>query len=238
MKNLLLSVALILPLLGCSSLDLSAVPSSEQETQRILDLGLSHEENLIEASKLDTPHKVAVVTLQLKNARDEKIQAEIDLDESNKYLEAVVVSGQNSKYVAAEISEELNNGVLDTDIDFLRYNLVGTKDINSENLNHKLNLTIIYNSKDKRNYAHAIFCDKWNNCDDTKQLLNVDSVVASNCKNSKCDYTESMSLDLSESFLMDSIDKGFSMRLISKKKTIKIILSKPYLMGYMKATQR
>ena len=83
MKNLLLSFALIFTLLGCSSIDLSAVPSSEQETQRILALGLSHEENLIEARKLDTPHKVAVVTLQLKNARDEKIQANIDEVESN-----------------------------------------------------------------------------------------------------------------------------------------------------------
>ena len=122
MKNLLLSFALIFTLLGCSSIDLSAVPSSEQETQRILALGLSHEENLIEASKLDTPHKVAVVTLQLKNARDEKIQANIDEVESNKYADGVIISGQNSKFIATEISEELKNGVLDTDIDFLTYN--------------------------------------------------------------------------------------------------------------------
>lgn len=238
MKNLLLSFALIFTLLGCSSIDLSAVPSSEQETQRILALGLSHEENLIEASKLDTPHKVAVVTLQLKNARDEKIQANIDEVESNKYADGVIISGQNSKFIATEISEELKNGVLDTDIDFLTYNLEGIKDLTSESLNHKLNLKIIYNSKERRNYAHAIFCDKWNNCDDSKLLLNVDSVIASNCKNNNCDYTETMSLDISESFLMDSLDKGFSMRLISKKKTNKIVLSKPYLMGYLKSTQR
>ena len=106
--------------------------------QKILDLGLSHEENLAEARKLKTPHLISVVSLQLTNARDEKIQANIDEVESNKYADGVIISGQNSKFIATEISEELNNGVLDTDIDFLRYNLVGTKDINSENLNHKI----------------------------------------------------------------------------------------------------
>ena len=42
-------------------------------------MNLTHEENLIEASKLDTPHLVSVVTLQLTNARDEEIQSNIDL---------------------------------------------------------------------------------------------------------------------------------------------------------------
>ena len=87
MKNLLAIIPLLLILYGCSSLELDAVKSSEQETQRILALGLSHEENLAEAKKLDTPHMVSVVTLQLENARDEKIQAEADLEESNKYAE-------------------------------------------------------------------------------------------------------------------------------------------------------
>ena len=91
MKFLLFFFSFVFILSGCSSLELEAVPSSEQETQRILALGLSHEENLIEASKLDTPHMVAVVTLQLRNAREEKIQAEIDLVDSNKYADKVII---------------------------------------------------------------------------------------------------------------------------------------------------
>ena len=65
---------------------------------------------------------------------------------SGKSTLANVLSGKNGY----EISEELKNGVLDTDIDFLTYNLEGIKDLTSESLNHKLNLKIIYNSKERR----------------------------------------------------------------------------------------
>ena len=74
MKNVLIAFSIIFILSSCSSLELEAVSSSEEETQRILAMGLSHEENLIEASKLDTPHIISVVSLQLTNARDKKIQ--------------------------------------------------------------------------------------------------------------------------------------------------------------------
>ena len=76
-------------IVGCSSLELGDAISSEQYTQRILDLGLSHEENLAEAKKLNTPHLISVVSLQLTNARDEKIQNEIDLIESEKFADQV-----------------------------------------------------------------------------------------------------------------------------------------------------
>jgi uncharacterized protein YceK len=161
MKFFLLAFSFTLILSGCSSLELEAVPSSEQETQRILALGLSHEENLVEASKLDTPHKVAVVTLQLKNARDEKIQADIDLKDSNKYAEEVIILEEGSKFISPEISENVKNGVLDTDVDQLTYRIEGSKDLSSMLINHQLKLSLTYNSKNKRNY-NAIFCDKWN----------------------------------------------------------------------------
>lgn len=237
MKFFLLAFSLISFLAGCSSLELEAVPSSAQETQRILSLGLSHDENLIEASKLDTPHMVAVVTLQLKNAQDEKIQAQIDLEEANKYAEKVMIMEKNSKFISSEVSENVKNGVLDTDIDFVTYSIEGSKDLNSDFIKHKLNLSIVYNSKNSRNYDSVKFCDKWNNCSDTSQIINSVSVNASDCKNNSCNFTEVMNLNLTQDFLNVSIDKGFSMRLISKKKTNKIDLSKAYLMGYLKVAQ-
>ena len=237
MKNLLAIIPLLLILFGCSSLELEAVKSSEQETQRILALGLSHEENLAEAKKLDTPHMVSVVTLQLKNARDEKIQAEADFEESNKYAEKVIILEENSKFISTEISENVKNGVLDTDVDIVTYNLESNKDANSGLFQHKLNISMAYNSKAKRNYNTVKFCDKWNNCDDLSKKINVISINASNCKNNSCSYKEVMSLDLSGDFLKDSLNSGFSMRLISKKKTNKVVLSKPYIMGYLKVAQ-
>ena len=237
MKNLLIIIPFLLILFGCSSLELDAVKSSEQETQRILALGLSHEENLAEAKKLDTPHMVSVVTLQLKNARDETIQAEIDLEESNKYAEKVIILEENSKFISPEISENLKNGVLDTDVDIVTYNLESNKDANSGIFQHKLNISMTYSSKARRNYNTVKFCDKWNNCDDLSKKINVISINASNCKNNSCSYKEVLSLDLSGDFLKDSLDRGFSMRLMSKKKTNKVVLSKPYIMGYLKVAQ-
>ena len=86
-------------LLVALQLELEAVSTSQDETNRILALGLSHEENLVEATaNLILPHMISVVTLQLTNARDEKIQAEIDLIESEKYsLKLVKVSDEWSQ---------------------------------------------------------------------------------------------------------------------------------------------
>ena len=84
MKKFILLLSVLIGLSSCSSLELQALTSSEEETQRILALGLSYEENLIEASKLSDPHMVTVVSLQLANANDDKIQSEIDLIESEK----------------------------------------------------------------------------------------------------------------------------------------------------------
>ena len=237
MKFLFVIFSIVFILSGCSSLELEAVPSSEQETQRILALGLTHEENLIEAKKLGTPHMIAVVTLQLKNAREEKIQAEIDLVDSNKYADKVIILEEGVKFISPEISENVKNGVLDTDIDKVSYSIEGTRDINSNLMSHQLNLSLSYNSKNKRNYNSVKFCDKWNNCDELNRTINVISVNASNCKNNSCVYKEIISLDLTDSFLRDSIEKGFSMRLMSKKKTNSIKIPKAYLMGYLKVAK-
>ena len=79
MKKRLLILLFSLAVFGCSSLELEAVSTSTEETQRILSMGLSHEENLKEANKLPSKHMISVVTLQLTNARDEKIQEQVDI---------------------------------------------------------------------------------------------------------------------------------------------------------------
>ena len=246
MKKLLL-LLISLTFIGCSSinvgdtfssLELDDAMSSEDETQRILALGLTHEENLKEASKLNTPHLISVVSLQLNNARDKRIQNEIDLIESEKFADQVKVSG--SRYIGSEISESIKTGFLETDFDLLNYFLEGVKDSNSGNIQHNLHITVSHNSKSKRDYFSAHICNQWGRCDATKEdgsnnkleLIPISS-NASNCNSFKCDFSEIIEIPLSDDFLRDSSDKGISLSLISKKKTHKIKVSKPYLMGYL-----
>ena len=158
MKKLLL-LLLSLTFIGCSSmevgdalssLELGDALSSEDEAQKILALGLTHEENIAEAKKLGTPHLVSVVSLKLINARDEKIQYEIDLIESEKLVELVRVSGNGLTIIGSKISESKKSGVLETDFDLQSYYLEGSKDSITSNISHKLHLSVAHNSKNKR----------------------------------------------------------------------------------------
>ena len=123
MKNFLLLFSLFFLLASCSSLEIESATSSDDEVQKILALDLSHEENLKLASKLDSPHLVKIVTLKLKNARDEKIQAAIDSEKSAEFAEKVSISNDGNSFSSLEISESLQTGILLTDVDFLKYNL-------------------------------------------------------------------------------------------------------------------
>ncbi len=237
MKNLLLIFSLSIVLFGCSSLELEAVSSSDEETQRILAMGLSHEENLIEASKLKTAHMVSVVTLQLTNARDEKIQAEIDLATSEEFANMVNVLGDGSKFIGSEVSESVKTGVLKTDIDLQNYYLEGTKDLTSGVIEHKLVFSISHNSKNERKYGSANLCDEWNRCDMNNQEINVFPANAKNCTTESCDYKEIMELNLSDDFLRNVVEKGLTIRFNAKRKSNKIKVSKAYLMGYLKVVQ-
>ena len=224
MKKLFLILSISIGLIGCSSVELDAVPSSKQVTQRILNLGLSHEENLVEASKLSSAHMVSVVTLQLTNARDEKIQADKDLKESEDFATMVTILQNNSQFISSEISESSNNVILETDKDLTNYFIEGSKDQNNGIVTHKLNISITYNSKNRRDYYAISFCDKWNNCEQSEPEEYVTSANAANCNNNTCDFTEIMEIEFSDGFLRDAIGKGFSMRVISNKKTNKITI--------------
>jgi len=236
MKKFILFITLSAGLFGCSSLELETVSTSAEETQRILAMGLSHEENLIEAKKLKSDLMISVVTLQLTNAKDEKIQAEIDKVESNKFSDLVNVSESGLKFIGAEISESLAT-ILSTGLDLQEYHLKGEKNSNSGIISHKLNLAFIHKSGSSRNYISANLCDEWGRCDGNNQEINVISENATNCTSNSCQYREVLELNLSDDFLRNSADSGFTMRINSKRKTNKVKISKAYLMGYLKIAQ-
>ena len=52
-----------------------------------------------------------------------------------------------------------------------------------------------------------------------------------------CDFKEVIELNLSNDFLRNVADKGFTIRFNSKRKSNKIKVSKAYLMGYLKVAQ-
>lgn len=233
MQKILITLLVSLSLFGCSSIELESLSSSSEETQRILALGLTHEENLIEAKKLDGNHLISVVTLQLNDARDEKIQAEIDQVESERFADLMKISQDGMKFIGSEISESLAT-ILSTELDIQKYNLEGTKDLSSGSASHKLSLTFEYKSSKSRNYKTANFCDKWTRCDgEMMEIISV-SVDASECTANSCIYTEVVQLELDDLFLRNSSDTGFTMRFYSDKKSNKINISKAYLTGYLK----
>lgn len=232
MKKLTLLTLSVL-MFGCSSLTIEDATSSKDETQRILAMGLSLEASLAEAKKLDTPHMVSVVSLQIKNAISKNIQDDKDLQASKKFERMTTVSEDGSKFISSEISETIKDGFLATDIDELNYFIEGSKNLNSGLVNHNLQVSLTYNSKNSRNYTSVDFCDKWNNCEIESQKIVTTSSGAFNCSSVSCSFVEEMEIKLSDEFLRKTLDIGFSMLLISEKKTTKVKINKPFIMGYM-----
>ena len=234
MKKLLLISLLSFGLIGCSSIELEPVSSSADETQRILSLGLTHEENLIEAAKLKSFHTISVVTGQLNKVRDEKIQAEVELTESKKFADMVIVSDNNSNFIGPKISESIKKGILIGDIELQDYHLSGIKDQNGGFLKHQLNLSITYTSDSRRNYFSANLCDAWNSCDLDQSEIILGSEIVSGCNATSCKYKQIMTLDLHDDFLKNNMENGFTMRFNSKKATNKVTISSAYIKGYLK----
>ena len=81
-----------------------------------------------------------------------------------------------------------------------------------------------------------IHCDKWNNCEE-KIEIKTGSTAGSNCSSNSCDYKEVFEVNLADEFLRNTIKDGFSMRLISDKKTNSIEIPRAYLMGYLSVVQ-
>jgi hypothetical protein len=236
MKKFILLLSVVIGLSACSSLELEAVNTSEQETQRILALGLSHEENLSEASKLNDSHMVTVVSLQLTNAHDEKIQAEIDIIESKEIANNVIVSSDGFNFIGPEVSKS-EASILNTNPDLINYHIKGSKNLTTGILNHQLQFSLVHNSNKKRNYISANLCDRWGRCDGESLEIHNISAIASNCTSSNCEFNEIVELDLSDSFLRDYVKKGFTFRFNANKSSSKVKVSKAYLAGYLNVAQ-
>ncbi|MDC0195759.1 hypothetical protein OAJ80_02365 [Candidatus Thioglobus sp.] len=223
-------------LTGCSNIQLEAVSTSAEETQRILAMGLTHEENLIEASKIKSSHMASVVKLQLMNAHDEKIQAEIDLIESNKYADLVIHS--NNNFTGPEIVKTIKRGVLETDIDTQTLFFKGSKNDKGK-LEHSLIVKIEHVSSNKRAYLSANFCDSWGRCDGDIVDFELISSNSSNCTTTECNHSDVVEFEFSDEFLRSKISEsgftdGITMRMNRKRFSNKINVPSTYLTGYLR----
>lgn len=241
MKKILFLLVISFGLIGCSNIQLEAVSTSAEETQRILAMGLTHEENLIEASKIDSDHMASVVKLQLQNAHDEKIQDEIDLIESSKYANSVIVSENTLNFIGPDVVKSIKKGVLETDIDTQTIHLKGSKDFNGS-LEHTLVVKIEHTSYNKRTYKSANLCDSWGRCDGDQVELNLISSNSTNCSTSACNHSYIMEFKFSDKFLRSKIDSsgftdGLTMRINRSRFSNKINVPSAYLTGYLKVAK-
>ena len=238
MKKILAVLLLSSGIIGCSNIQLEAVSTSAEETQRILEMGLTHEENLIEASKIQSDHMASVVKLQLINAHDEKIQAEIDLVQSNKYADSVIVSNNSLNFIGPEIVKTIKKGVLETDVDIQTMHLRGNK-LDNGMIDHTLIVKIEHVSNNKRTYSSANLCDSWGRCDGDIKELKLISSNSSNCSTVSCNHVDVMEFNFSDEFLRSKINEagfsdGLTMRINRKRFSNKVNLPSSYLVGYLK----
>ena len=244
MKKILLVLLLSIGLIGCSSvnlpsvnlsaLELSAISPSDVQTEKILALGLSHDQNLVEARKIADPNIASAVIKELNNRILEDENNRIELENISKYAEMVKVSDDNLKFIGSKITDTKTRNIIGKaeNLDFF---LLGLKD-NNGSIQHKLNFSITYTSDERRNYASANYCDKWDRCDNETQMdVTLISLKASSCSSFDCDYNEIVELDLSDSFLKENIEKGLSIDFNSKASVSnKITIPSSYLKGYLK----
>ena len=236
MKKLLQILLLSLTLVGCSSLELSDMPSSDTETARILALNLTHTENLNEANNLvDVNMSIAVIG-KLQKIEDQKNLDIVKAENAAKYAQNVKVLNSDDDqvyFVGSEISETKRRGLLNN-LDYHHYFLKGSKVKNNGMIQHKLSLSIMYSSDSWRNYYSASYCSKWDGCSVNSQIeiANVSSEAVS-CNTDTCNYNEVLEIKLSDDFLKTNINTGFSINFNAKKVSNKVTIPSDYIMGYL-----
>jgi hypothetical protein len=244
MKKILLILLLSFGLIGCSSikvpsinlslLELSTSSPSELQTEKILALGLTHDQNLVEARKIADSNIAAEVVKKLNKRILDAENNQIDIENASKYAEMVKVSDNNLKFVGPKISDTKSRNMVGK-AENLDYYLLGVKD-NNGSIQHKINFSITYTSDERRNYSSASYCDRWEGCDEESLLdIALISLKATGCSSFECDYNEIMELDLSDDFLRENMEKGFSINFNSKSSiSNKITISSSYIKGYLK----
>ncbi len=139
MKKILLILLLSFGLIGCSSinvpsinlasLDLSTTSPSDVQTEKILALGLSHDQNLVEARKIADLNMASAVIKELNKRKIEAENNQVELENVVKYAEMVKVSDNNLKFVGPKISDTKSRNVVGK-AEKLEYYLLGYKDNN------------------------------------------------------------------------------------------------------------
>ena len=243
MKKILQILLLSIGLIGCSSIKLDSMAASSPsaaQTDKILALGLTFDENIIEARKLTDTILAAQVVNDLLKRKQEAEKAIVDSEDEAKYAEMVKVldvDDNQIKFIGPVISLSRQRGLVDN-YDYQDYFLQGLKNKNNSPIQHHINLSITYTSSDWRNYNSAISCNKWESCKDEDQLdIELISSVAKNCISSSCDYIEVMELNLTDDFLRSKIDSGFSLRFNSKRAKNKITIPSSYIKGYLQVAK-
>ena len=129
-----------------------------------------------------------------------------------KYAEMVSISGNNSSFVGPKEINSVKKGVLESDVEIQTHFLTSSRNENGL-LQHKLNISIEHNSLNKRPYLSANLCDEWMRCEGATSVAQELVVTASNGTNriaSGCKFIEEMTLNLTDNFLKESINKGFN----------------------------
>jgi len=240
MKNFLQMLLLSIGLVGCSSIDyaelskISTVSPANMQIYRILALNLSHAGSLIEANKLMDPILVSNVVKELEARKLKTENISIELVKVANFAEMVKVSDDNLKFRGPKISDKKSRNMIGKD-ENLDYFLLGLKDKGNGSIQHTLNFSITYTSDERRNYSSASYCSKWDGCDNESQMdITLISLSASGCSSFECDYNEIVEFDLSDSFLKENMEKGFSIKFNSKASASnKISIPSSYLKGYL-----
>jgi hypothetical protein len=144
----------------------------------------------------------------------------------------VKVSDDNLKFMGPKISDTKSRNMVEN----FDYFLLGLKHKNNGLIQHALNFSITYTSDERRNYSLVSYCSKWDDCDNENQMdVTLISLKASGCSSFECNYNEIMEFDLSDSFLKENMEKGFSIDFNSKASiSNKITIPSSYLEGYLK----
>ena len=233
MKKILNTLLLSIALAGCTPVEFSTTSPSETKADKILALGLTHDENIAEARKITDPNMASVVVKELNNRVLEANNAQMKLQNISKYAESVEVSDGNSNYKGVVISDSEMRGFMG-EYDYGDYFLKGFKDSNNNLIKHQLNFSITYTSDEIRNYNSASFCDKWQGCENEEMVdIILLSSKASDCSYSSCVYNEVMELKLSDDFLRKNMEEGFSVAFNSKRFSNKAIVTSAYIKGYL-----
>ena len=241
MKKLILILLLSSGLIGCSAIDYSELSSpvspSDTQIERIISLGLSHSDSLLEANKLMDPSLVAKVVKELEDRKVKADEAQIEEEIVAEYAEKIIILENNSKFIGPEINERRTVGLL-IDSDYEDYYLKGQKDFNNNLITHQLYLSLRYTSDKLRGYTTANFCDKWQDCSIGKQI-NVSSISsdAGNCGASNCEYREIFELEFTDEVLKSYMNDGLSFVITSKRNSNKITIPSNYIKGYLRVSK-